>query len=80
MGMILQRIVGNGIESMYVSKVNDYKEYEQKCQLIEERCLSDEKPCHKKTHECFDITGKMPERKKCKNIGYCIGNNCENYK
>ncbi|MDA0938962.1 MAG: conjugal transfer protein TraN, partial [Proteobacteria bacterium] len=32
-----------------------------------------------KTYECLEITGKLPERKKCKKIGYCIGGDCEDY-
>lgn len=66
------------------SKVSDCQEYEKKCKLVEERCLSEEgreitAGCHhiEKTYECLEITGQLPKRKKCKKIGYCIAGNCE---
>jgi len=73
------------------SKISDCEELERKCVLVETRCLSDESinlkdsknssACHhiEKTYECLEITGQLPERRKCKKIGYCVGGDCEEY-
>lgn len=68
------------------SKVSDCQDYEKKCALKGEICMSEEgkeqdlKGCHhkEKTYECVEVTGEIPASNECKKLGYCIGGDCEN--